>query len=852
MPFWDAIQGHGDRIACVTEDGFELTYSLLAARSDEVGFAALQRQTVLIEMDNTPDALAAYLGALRAGHAAILINKGDPVAAERLAATFQPGAHWVDGRLELRETAPIPPHPDLRVMLSTSGSTGSSKLVRLSAKAVDANASSIVEYLGITTADRAITSLVPAYSYGLSVLNSHLAAGASLLLTDRSVIDPGFRRMMDEGNATSIACVPYTIDLLESSGFLARMPAGLRTITQAGGRLAPEKVLRLGQICEEASIRFYVMYGQTEATARIAWLPPHLRDSHPDCIGQAIPGGRLWLRDPDSGVKTDSRGELIYSGPNVMMGYAETVADLARGHDITDLPTGDLAERVSAQIFRIVGRKSRFAKIFGLRISFDEIEGQLGQDGIVAVATGTDDRIVVALPEGQQSSTSAAELAARYKLPENRIAVVTVLEIPRLPTGKIDFQAINGLAPSLEEPDDQGPFEAYGRLLIRLNGGTPPAPTISFDELRSDSLSFVEASILLEQALGDLPDGWQTLAFTDLRHLAGAAHRRSRKPGFVVGKDILIRVIAILMIIIGHGLGSANQFLKGGSDVLIMVSGYALARYSGPRLLAGASGSVILDNLKRILPIIITIFILYSLLVRPLPIYYWLFVQNYFNDHYITFYWFLSAWMQCVAFVASLFLIPAIREQQRRNPVALAFALLTLAVALKFAAYLWSDPALLRFRQFDQILVFFLTGWVLFVARNATARLTAIAMAAFCSLTAWGFSDSHAWLLLGATLYLAFGSKLHVPTFLSRPVQAIALSSLYIYLLGAVPTLILWKINGRYAFNTGLTASLHFVATIGLGVGAGYVIRWAGDRWNTTAAKRHARTIAMFRRGSVA
>ena len=852
MPFWDAIEGHGDRIACVTEDGFELTYSLLAARSDEVGFAALQRQAVLIEMDNTPDALAAYLGALRAGHAAILINKGDPVAAQRLAATFQPGAHWADGRLELRETAPIPPHPDLRIMLSTSGSTGSSKLVRLSAKAVEANAASIVEYLGITVADRAITSLVPAYSYGLSVLNSHLAAGASLLLTDRSVVDPGFRRLMEQGNATSIACVPYTIDLLESSGFLAHMPAALRTITQAGGRLAPEKVLRLGQICEESNIRFYVMYGQTEATARIAWLPPHLRDSHPDCIGQAIPGGRLWLRDPDSGLQAEGRGELIYSGPNVMIGYAETAADLARGHDITDLATGDLAEHVSGQIYRIVGRKSRFAKIFGLRISFDEIEAQLRQDGIIAVATGTDDRIVVALPEGQQSSISPAELAARYKLPENRIAVVSLPDIPRLPNGKIDFQAINRLAPSPEEPGEQGPFEAYERLLIRLNSGTPPASRVSFDELRSDSLSFVEASILLEQALGDLPDGWQTLSFADLRQLAGAAHRQSRKPGFVVGKDILVRVIAILMIIIGHGLGSANQFLKGGSDVLIMVSGYALARYSGPRLLAGSSGAVIVDNLKRILPIIIPIFILYSIAVRPLPLYYWLFVQNYFNDHYITFYWFLSAWMQCVAFVAALFLIPAVRAQQRSNPVAVAFALLALAVALKSAAYLWSEPALLRFRQFDQILVFFLTGWALFVAQNAVARLVAIAVAVICSLTAWGVYDSHPWLLLGATLYLAFGSKLHVPMFLSRPVQAIALSSLYIYLLGAVPTLILWKINGRYAFNTELMASLHFIATICLGVGAWYIVRWAGDRWNSTSGDLRGRAAALLRRGSVA
>ncbi|MBX5441065.1 MAG: AMP-binding protein [Solirubrobacteraceae bacterium] len=333
-------------------------------------------------------------------------------------AAYDPRYVVADGEVRERDAAPAELHPDLRLLLSTSGSTGSPKLVRLTGRNLLANAAAIAEYLGLGPGERAIASLPLPYSYGLSVLHSHLYAGASVAFTPHSIIRREFWDDVRRHEATSFAGVPYAYAMLERIGMRDMDLPSLRTMTQAGGRLDPEVALRYAR-----RVRFFVMYGQTEATARISYVPPQRLPEKPGSIGIPVPGGRL----------TVDGGELVYEGPNVMLGYARTRADLARGDEQGGvLRTGDLGHADDDGFFYVTGRAKRIAKVYGQRINLDEVEAAV--DG-PAAAVGGDDRIDVYA----EREADARALAARFRLPPRAIRVHAVERLPVKPSGKVDY-----------------------------------------------------------------------------------------------------------------------------------------------------------------------------------------------------------------------------------------------------------------------------------------------------------------------------------------------------------------------------------------------------------------------------
>ena len=227
-----------------------------------------------------------------------------------------------------------------------------------------------------------------------------------VVLTDLSVVDPCFWAEFSERRATTLAGVPYTFDLLDRVGFAEMSLPSLRAVTQAGGRMAPEQVRRYAALAARAAGTLHVMYGQTEATARMAtWHPTTPRA--PRRHRQGDPGGALSL-DP-TGDDPDV-GEPVYSGPNVMMGYAHTAADLARGCELSELRTGDLARRTADGLFEVVGRRSRFAKVVGLRVDLDQVERDLERRGLSALR-GRGSGLVVVTPEPCDAGAVAADLA---------------------------------------------------------------------------------------------------------------------------------------------------------------------------------------------------------------------------------------------------------------------------------------------------------------------------------------------------------------------------------------------------------------------------------------------------------
>lgn len=336
----------------------------------------------------------------------------------------------------------------LALLLATSGSTGSPKLVRFSLNNIISNADSIVEYLGIDQNERAITTLPFNYSYGMSVLNSHLRAGASIVLTERTFFDPSFWRSVKTNGVTSMAGVPFNYEMLLKLRFERMDLPQLRTLTQAGGKMAVAQTQRVVEICKAKGMRFYTMYGQTEASPRMAFLSPEFTEAKIGSIGRAIPGGRLWLED-DQGAVISSHsqiGELVYSGPNVALGYALNQEDLMRGDDWCGvLHTGDLAREDEEGFFFIEGRKQRFLKIFGVRISLDAVESWFAEKEIVAAAHGRDDHLMVSIEclDNAQLEVEVKALANAMQIHPSALTISIVESLPRLNSGKVDYPCLN-------------------------------------------------------------------------------------------------------------------------------------------------------------------------------------------------------------------------------------------------------------------------------------------------------------------------------------------------------------------------------------------------------------------------
>lgn len=425
-------------VAAGTAD--DLTAQTLTDRVEHTAerLATLPPGPLFCGMRNDLDSVLRYLGAWQAGRPVALLDPELPGAVlADLARRFRPAAllgfaNAPDGPLRRPADVPVP-HPDLALLLATSGSTGDPKLVRLSRRAVLDNAAAIASALSIGPGAVSPTSLPMHYSYGLSVLNSHLIAGATVVLTDDSLLQRSFWNDVDAYACTSLAAVPYQYTMLQRLGFdRARHPT-LTTLTQAGGRLDEALVKEFAAQTD----RFYVMYGQTEATARIAVLPPDRLADKPGSVGVAVPGGRL----------TVDAGEVVYHGSNVMMGYAHTAADLALGDELGGvLRTGDLGELDSEGFLTVTGRLRRIAKVFGIRVNLDDIE-RLLHDVEPAAATSGDDRVTV-WTEGLTTADRAAlarRLGAQLRVHWSAFDVRTIDRLPLLPTGKIDYRTLESL-----------------------------------------------------------------------------------------------------------------------------------------------------------------------------------------------------------------------------------------------------------------------------------------------------------------------------------------------------------------------------------------------------------------------
>lgn len=414
---------------------------------------------------NGPAVVANYLACLAER---IPLGLGEPAAAARgrVLAVYQPtGVVWPvteaggppgyeqvgvfpggDAVLWRRvDGAPYPvvPHPALALLLATSGSTGASKFVRLSRENLQANARSIATYLGLGPGENALQGLPLHYSYGLSVLNSHLVAHGAIALSGHSFMRPEFWRVADDCGCTSFAGVPYMYETLHRLRLSPVDRSILRTMTQAGGHLRVDLVRHFSDAAAKRGGRFFVMYGQTEATARIAYVPPERLTEKIGSIGVAVPGGELWLAPVENDPALQ---QLFYRGPNVMLGYAQGPEDLARGDDQQGtLATGDLATRDADGFFFVTGRLARFAKLFGKRVNLADVEMEVEQYFRVrtmALDGGDHLRIIVETTGAELGEKARLQLASWLGVPPLAIKVQAMERLPLTASGKKDYRAL--------------------------------------------------------------------------------------------------------------------------------------------------------------------------------------------------------------------------------------------------------------------------------------------------------------------------------------------------------------------------------------------------------------------------
>ncbi len=272
--------------------------------------------------------------------------------------------------------------------------------------------------------------------------------GSTIVLTDKTVFFRDFWNQFNEHKCTSFAGVPYTYTMLKRINFDKIELPTLKYFTQAGGKLSEEFIKHFADYALQKKIKFFVMYGQTEATARITYVPPEKLNSKIGSIGISIPGGELKIMNDEVEINNPNEvGEIVYSGDNVMLGYAENTSDLSKGDELEGtLYTGDLGYKDEDGYFYVTGRMKRFIKIFGLRINLDEVQKMIENHfKISAACTGKDEllKILIHSEDHLAEVNVKNEVLKMYQLSFKSVVVKSTNQIPTNNSGKYDYNKIN-------------------------------------------------------------------------------------------------------------------------------------------------------------------------------------------------------------------------------------------------------------------------------------------------------------------------------------------------------------------------------------------------------------------------
>lgn len=456
--FLDLDKKERQRIAAIDDSGRSVTYGDICDFSQEFKKHLPERSLIFLLAENKIGSLLGYTATLSNRIVPLIISaKTEEGLYDHLYDLYQPEYLWMpESKAEGKEVIfsaweyclvktgnpSTPMYEELSLLLPTSGSTGSPKLVRHSYRNIEANADNVRRLFKLDGTEKAMAILPMHYTMGLSVIASHLLAGATLLLSGRSLLDKDFWATLKD--ATSFTGVPYSYEILTKMRFTRMDLPNLKVITQGGGKLTEAMWNTLTQYAQDKGKQFIATYGQSECTARMAYLPPEMAKEKICSIGVAEPGGQLSIVD-DNGNETfegEAQGEMIYRGENVTLGYATCREDLLKGdenHGI--MHTGDLARRDADGCYYIIGRLKRFLKIFGLRIGLDEIERMIKTEYKTdCYCKGNDEKLIVLVTDPKLVDILPSFIEEKTHLFHQKIEVQVVNEILRNEAGKVRNQ----------------------------------------------------------------------------------------------------------------------------------------------------------------------------------------------------------------------------------------------------------------------------------------------------------------------------------------------------------------------------------------------------------------------------
>ncbi|WP_035478709.1 AMP-binding protein [Gelidibacter mesophilus] len=448
-------------IAAIDDDGNEISYGDLVLYCNGLQRTISSRSLVFHFSENSVDSLCLYMACMHAKAVPLLLSpQTERDLISSLIKKYQPNyivaperiCHYFDGEVvEVRGNYKLlklnsPAHrlfDQLSLLLPTSGSTGSPKLVRHSYHNLEMSAKNVSQFFGLVATDKAFLFLPMYYTMGLSVIHSHLKVGAAIVFTKSAMTDAKFWSLLKESSPTVLTGVPYSFEILKKLRFFRMKMPSLRILTQGGGKLSKELYDDCLQYAENNNVEFIPTYGQTEGSARMTFVEPFMSTSKKGSIGKAIPGGMLSIID-DQGYESfegEAAGELVYRGPNVTLGYANSLEDLNLDDDRHGiLHTGDLVERDADGYYFIVGRKSRFLKLFGIRVALDEIEKLINDSFELDCACGgNDQKMIVLITRADMTQKVSDFIVAKTGLFHQSFEVVYVEDIPRNETGKVIF-----------------------------------------------------------------------------------------------------------------------------------------------------------------------------------------------------------------------------------------------------------------------------------------------------------------------------------------------------------------------------------------------------------------------------
>ena len=445
------------QLAAIDSNGDKLTYASIAQLSQQISAIIPQRTLCFLLVENNVGGIVWTMSMLESRQLVPLILnvKTEVGLYQQLLDTYQPTYicapthHFFEGQVidtqfgyTLTKVSDniCSIHSDLSHLLPTSGSTGSPKLVRHKYENIEAAGLNISTFFELKETDRPLMVLPLYYTMGLSMIFSHLRVGATILITGLSMTDINFWKFIKEQQATSFTGVPYSFQILNLMRFFRMDLPHLELLTQGGGKMPTNLNIKFAEYCRDTNKRWIATYGQSECTARMAYLPAKWALDKVGSIGIAVPNGELSLIDAEGNLITTPHieGEMCYRGKNVTMGYASKQADLALGDERNGyIRTGDLAYFDEDGCYYIVGRMGRFLKLFGMRVGLDECEQIVQTEcGIECACVGTDEKMIVYITNADKQNEVKDILVQKTHIVATSFEIRIIDEIPKNEAGK--------------------------------------------------------------------------------------------------------------------------------------------------------------------------------------------------------------------------------------------------------------------------------------------------------------------------------------------------------------------------------------------------------------------------------